>query len=108
MASNPRPRKYATAAERQAAYRDRYAVLQIRVTKEKAETLERIAQARDIPRADLIADLLSYALANRDWFNAPAYSRSIVTAPQARRVATKFQVSDVDENDDENDDDNED
>ncbi len=100
MASNPRPRKYASDAERQAAYRDRYAVLTVRVTKEKAETLERIAAARDVPRTDLVADLISYALANRDWLNAPAYSRSIVSAPQVRRVATKFALSD-DADDDE-------
>ena len=96
MASNnPRPRKYASDAERQAAYRDRYAVLTIRVTKEKAATLEEIAAARDIPRADLIADLISFALANDNWLTRPAYSRSIVSKPQARRVATKYTLRDT-------------
>jgi len=94
---NPRPRKYATDAEKQAAYRDRYAVFQIRLKRETAETLESICASRDIPRTDLVADLIVFALANRNWHDATPYARSIVQAPQARRVATKFQRTNEDE-----------
>lgn len=89
-AKNPRPRKYASAAEKAAAFRSRYAVLSIRLKPETAATLEDIAAARDIPRADLIADLISFALANRNWHTAPMYARSVVSSPQARRVETKY------------------
>ena len=89
-AKNPRPRKYANAAEKAAAYRERYAVLSIRLKPETAATLEGIAASRDIPRADLIADLISFALANRNWHTAPMYARSVVSKPQARRVKTKY------------------
>jgi len=93
---NPRPRKYATDAEKQAAYRDRYAVFQVRIRRETAETLESICASRDIPRTDLVADLIVFALANRNWHLDP-YSRSIVSIPQARRVPTKYQPKAEDE-----------
>ena len=97
MASNnPRPRKYASDAERQAAYRERYAVLSVRLKPETAATLERISEALDIPRADVVADLIAFALANRpDMHIRGLYSRSIVSKPQARRVATKYTLRDT-------------
>lgn len=94
MATNPRPRKHEDAAAKARAYRERYAVFSIRLMRETAETLERISQSRDINRVDLVADLIAFALANRNWHDAPMYSRSIVSAPQARRRATKYQPQD--------------
>jgi hypothetical protein len=85
-----RPRKYATDAERAAAYRDRYAILNVRVRTEQAVTLDKIAAARDESRADLLQQLISFALANANWYEMPRFSRSIVQAPQTRRRETKF------------------
>jgi hypothetical protein len=94
MTRNPQPRKYVDNAAKQAAYRERYAVFQVRIKRETAETLERICESRDIPRTDLVADLIAFALANRNWHDSTAYARSIVSAPQARRVPTKYQGDD--------------
>ena len=89
-----RPRKYATDADRAAAYRARYAVIDCRLKPETVATLDRIAASRDISRADLLAELVSFALANRNWHEAPAFTRSIVSMPQARgRRVTKYQHS---------------
>ena len=95
-----RPRKYANDAERARAYRERYAVLDVRVTREKAAKLDEIAAIRDQPRADLIAELISYALANRDWRTAPRFMAPVVSSPQQRRVSTKYQRVVADEGED--------
>lgn len=70
---NPRPRKYASAAERQAAYRNRWATIEIRVTPEQAETIQSIADERDISRNELAFAMLQFALTNHNWRN-PTYS----------------------------------
>lgn len=93
MASNPRPRKYANAAEKAAAYRERYAVIDARLKPETVATLDRIAAARDESRVDLIAQLIAYALANppgRSWYEAPRFSRPVAPMSQRRRVTTKY------------------
>lgn len=62
-----RPPKYASAAERQAAYRDRYAVIDIRVAKETAETLEELAKHLSTSRNEVVNSLINFALLNRNW-----------------------------------------
>lgn len=62
-----RPQKYATASERQAAYRARYEVIEIRVVKETGETLTALAQHLDVPRTELVNSLINFALLNRNW-----------------------------------------
>lgn len=64
---NPRPRKYATAAERQAAYRARFATIEFRCEQKTADTLQGIADALDVPRTDLVLNMVKFALTNRDW-----------------------------------------
>lgn len=86
-----RPRKYSTDAERYAAYRQRYAVIDCRFKPETVATLDGIAKSRDISRADLLAELVAFALANRNWHTAPAFTRPITAMPQARRRGTKFE-----------------
>lgn len=77
---NPRPRKYASAAERQAAYRNRWATIEVRVTPEQAATVEDIARERDISRNELVFAMLQFALTNHNWRN-PTYSARL---PQLR------------------------
>lgn len=74
---NPGGRKkiYATAAEKQAAYRERYAVIDVRLRKDTVETLNSVALSRDIPRNELINQLIQFALANRDWHTAPTFTK---------------------------------
>ena len=62
-----RPRKYATAAERQAAYRDRYATPTIRVLKETDANVQDIARELDVPATEVYNSLINFALLNRNW-----------------------------------------
>jgi len=64
---NPRPRKYASASERQAAYRDRAAEVCFRAEAKTVETLDRIAAKNDRSRAELLLSMTKFALANHDW-----------------------------------------
>lgn len=65
--SNPRPKKYASDAERQAAYKARYAVLEVRLDNTTADTITRIAQELDVPRVELMSQLIKHGLLNRNW-----------------------------------------
>lgn len=98
-----RPRKYASAAERQAAYRARYVQFPIRMGVDTAETLERIGAATGMPRAELALQMIKFALANRDWYNDPRFARPLTEqARDDRRRATKYQgASDDDDEGDE-------
>lgn len=65
--ANPRPRKYASASERQAAYRDRAPEVCFRAEPRTVETLDRIAADLDVSRADLVLSMTKFALTNHDW-----------------------------------------
>jgi len=65
--SNPRPRKYASASDRQAAYRARAPEMCLRAESKTVDTLDRIAADLDISRADLLLSMTKFALANHDW-----------------------------------------
>lgn len=71
---NPRPRKYANAAERQAAYRARFANVNVRMAPETAETLERISAATLVPVTELGRQMILFALANRNWYTDPRFA----------------------------------
>lgn len=64
---NPRPRKYASASERQAAYRARAPEVCFRAEPKTVETLDRIAETLDQSRADVLLSMTKFALANHDW-----------------------------------------
>ena len=64
---NPRPRKYATASDRQAAYRARAPEVCFRAEAKTVETLDNIADTLDQSRADLLLSMTKFALANHDW-----------------------------------------
>jgi hypothetical protein len=103
-AANPRPRKYASAAERQAAYRARFANVNVRMAPDTAETLERISAATLIPVTELARQMILFALANRNWYTDPRFVRPLtVQSMDDRRRATKHQpaVDDGDEFEDE-------
>ena len=72
-----RPRKYASAAERQAAYRAREAhrLIEIRLPPTIVETLDRIAAQRDISRNELIYSMLLVSLWEHNWTEKPLEGR---------------------------------
>jgi len=65
--SNPRPRKYASASDRQAAYRARAPEMCLRAESKTVDTLDKISADLDISRADLLLSMTKFALANHDW-----------------------------------------
>ena len=67
-----RPRKYATQAERQAAYRDRNAVRDARFDPAMWAWLLSVAKAQDVSVANVIhAVLKAGKCARQDWLEAP-------------------------------------
>ncbi len=67
MKSNPRPRKYASDAERQAAFRARNVLVEFRAEPKTADKLTEIAAAIDVSRSDLLLSMVKFALTNHDW-----------------------------------------
>lgn len=75
-----RPRKYASDAEKQAAYRARYAVVSLRLEQETADTLKRIAEYLDVPVTEVGASLIKFALLNRNWMQLGLFGKRLPTA----------------------------
>ena len=62
-----RPRKYATEAEKQAAYRARWAVKTFRMDPEIADTIKRLATQWDVSESIVLHSIVTFALLNRNW-----------------------------------------
>ena len=67
MKRNPRPRKYESAAARQAAYKARAEMLEFRAEPKTAATLTSIAEELDVSRSELLLSMVKFALTNHDW-----------------------------------------
>lgn len=79
-----RPRKYATASERQAAYRERYGVRQIRLRKETLATIDDIADQLDVPSTEVVASLINFALLNYNWRTLGLFGKRLPHASEAK------------------------
>jgi hypothetical protein len=66
---NPRPRKYASDAEKQAAYRARAAEVCVRLEPKTMQTLDSIADEIGYSRNELMQSMVKFGLTNRDWRN---------------------------------------
>ena len=64
---NPRPRKYASQAERQAAYRARNVMLEFRAEPKTADNISKIADTLGYARSDVLLSMVKFALTNHDW-----------------------------------------
>lgn len=62
-----RPAKYASDAERQAAWRAANAVKTVRLDGKIAPTIEALAEMFDTDQTHVLNNLLRFALANRNW-----------------------------------------
>lgn len=81
-----RPRKWASPAERQAAYRTRHYVSEFRVAPHTGATIEALAQALDATRVEVVNSLINYALLNRDWFKLGLFGKRLVRADKKGKV----------------------
>lgn len=105
---NPRPRKYASAAERQAAYRARFVLIEARLDPTTADTLTRLAQDFDIPRAELLVQVIKQGLLSRNWTQlGPRSDLRSGATQQGARAAPRLRAAqagrDEDEGEDEGD-----
>jgi hypothetical protein len=93
--NNPggRPKKYASAAERQAAYRARASEISFRADATTADNLSRIADAIDVPRTDLILSMIKFALANHDWARFGLTHKTLPKYQGNPIMATKAQLA---------------
>ena len=97
---NPRPRKYATAAERQAAYRSRFVLIEARLDPTTADTLTRLAQDFDIPRAELLVQVIKQGLLSRNWTQlGPRSDLRSGATQQGARVAPRLRAAQAGEDD---------
>jgi len=67
--ANPRPRKYASAAEKQAAFRARFPIICVRVEPKTADTIQKIGDASGRTQQETMLSLVKFALTNRDFVN---------------------------------------
>ncbi|NBP16701.1 hypothetical protein EBU95_20320, partial [bacterium] len=66
---NPRPRKYSSAAEKQAAFRARFPTICVRVEPKTANTIQKIGDASGRTQQETMLSLVKFALTNRDFVN---------------------------------------
>lgn len=58
---------------------------------ELAQTLERISSETAVPVAELLHQMIQFALANRNWYTDPRFVRPVTEqAMDDRRRATKY------------------
>lgn len=72
-----RPKKYASAAERQKAYRNRYVIVEARVIPETAATLDKLAQLLDVPRTEVLNSMINFALLNHNWHTLGLFGKRL-------------------------------
>lgn len=87
MADNPggRPRKYASAAEREAAFRQRWARKTFTMDPEVAKTIERLSVAADESESTVLHSLVTFALLNRNWFTLGLFGKRLPVGQQGKR-----------------------
>jgi hypothetical protein len=84
-----RPRKYASDAERQAAYRGRWATIAVRAESRTKETLQLIAKTCDASEADIVSAALKfYALNFAGWQDGLIFGKRLPTV-QDKAYAAK-------------------
>jgi len=86
---NPRPRKYASDAERQAAYRARAAEVCVRLEPKTMATLDSIADEIGYSRNELMQSMVKFGLTNRDWRNEGLTAHKRLPRYEENPMATK-------------------
>lgn len=72
-----RLRKYANDAEKQKAFRERYATINVRTEKDTKDTIERLAEFTDTSEAEVVNSLIKFALLNRNWFTVGLFGKRL-------------------------------
>lgn len=72
-----RPRKYASEADRQRAFRERYPTISVRTERDTKDTIMRLAEFTDTSEAEVVNSLLKFALLNRSWFTLGLFGKRL-------------------------------
>lgn len=83
-----RPRKYASDAERSAAFRERWARKTFRMDPETARTIERLSEFADESESTVLHSLVTFALLNRSWFTLGLFGKRLAGEQQGKRRRT--------------------
>jgi hypothetical protein len=75
-----RPRKYANEAEKQAAFRNRYPTVSVRVEQRTKETLAMMSQHYDESEAEIVNAALKYFFLNYAWQTSPLFGKRLPRA----------------------------
>ena len=86
---NPRPRKYASDAEKMKAYRARAAEVCVRLEPKTMTTLDSIADEIGYTRNELMQSMVKFGLTNRDWRNEGLTAHKRLPRYQENPMATK-------------------
>lgn len=81
-----RPKKYATPAERMAAYRARWAIRTYRLEAETDATIKKLAEFTDASESEVVDSLIKFALLNRNWFTLGLFGKRL---PRANPIDDK-------------------
>jgi len=73
-----RPRKYASDAERQAAFRARWGTITVNIDQETVDTIKRIAETYDVSQSEVVNQLCKFALLNRNWLSGVAFPNKLL------------------------------
>lgn len=73
-----RPRKYASDAERQAAYRARWARLSVDIQPDLVQTIQEIADIHDVSISEVTSQLIRFALLNFAWKSGVAFPNRLM------------------------------
>lgn len=91
--NNPggRPRKYASDAERQAAYRQRWAMVSARLEDRTRQTLDTIREAAgaDVTISDVINAAVKFYALNFDWQSGNLFGKRLPTINDPRYRAQR-------------------
>ncbi len=91
--TNPggRPRKYASAAEKQRAYRERWATLSGRVEQRTKDTVEtiRLATGADVTIGDVLNAAIKFYAVNFDWQSGNLFGKRLPTINDPRYRAQR-------------------
>jgi hypothetical protein len=93
-----RPAKYASPAERQAAYRARNSIKTLRLDGKVAPTIAKLAEMFDTTETHVANNLLRFALANRDWnrMGIGGWAMSDARCSTGKRAAPAERDTDLD------------
>jgi len=81
-----RPRKYANDAEKQAAFRARWAPLSVNIESDTVNTVRKVAEFYDVSQSEIVSQALKFAFLNHPAFQMTGVALPFKRLPKANPV----------------------